>query len=208
MRSLRENYNFGEIDESALLDDPFAQFNVWFAEAEAAGIREANAMSLATATLSGAPSVRMVLLKGVDHGFVFFTSYDSAKARDLEANPQAALCLHWKEQERQIRATGRVERVSRGESEEYFHLRPRGSQLGAWASHQSAVVPNRLELERQLEAVTSRFGAGEIPVPPFWGGYRIIPHEIEFWQGRENRLHDRIRYKRESGAWTRERLSP
>ena len=165
-------------------------------------------MALATSTLSGIPSVRMVLLKGIDTGFVFYTNYESRKGQDLMANPNAALCLYWKELERQIRITGRVERTSREESLQYFHSRPSGSQIGAWSSRQSQPVESRGVLEADFAKYSEDFRAGEVPLPDFWGGFRLVPDVVEFWQGRTNRLHDRLEYRRTTTGWHRQRLSP
>jgi pyridoxamine 5'-phosphate oxidase len=208
--ALRHDYVAHGLRRADLEADPIKQFSHWFSEAAAAQIRDVNAMSLATATPDGKPSVRIVLLKAVSQeGFVFFTNYASDKARQIEANPQAALALFWVQLERQIRISGLVEKTSREESEEYFHSRPLGSQLGAWASSQSEVIANREALERQLAEVTQRFANREVPLPTGWGGYRVKPETIEFWQGRINRLHDRFRYTRQGdGSWTIERLSP
>jgi len=208
--NLREDYVAHGLRRADLDPDPFRQFSKWFGEAAAAEIRDVNAMSLATATPDGAPSARIVLLKGMsERGFVFFTNYTSAKGRELEQNPRAALNLFWVQLERQIQISGTVEKTSRAESEEYFHSRPRGSQLGAWASAQSTAIANREALEASLAEVTARFGDGAIPLPPHWGGYRVVPAAIEFWQGRTNRLHDRFRYTRQGdGSWLIERLSP
>jgi pyridoxamine 5'-phosphate oxidase len=205
---LRENYNCGELTEDAAGGDPFALFGRWFQEAKEAGIREVNAMTLATVDSEGAPSARIVLLKGVDSGFVFFTNYESAKGRDLDREPRAALCFHWKELERQVRIEGQTGRVTRTESESYFRSRPRGSQIGAWASRQSEAVPDRSVFETSYRELTAAYEGREIPLPPFWGGYRVTPVVIEFWQGRASRLHDRLRYTRRNEAWHRERLSP
>jgi pyridoxamine 5'-phosphate oxidase len=190
--------------------DPIKQFSNWFTAAIEAGIRDVNAMSLATATAEGRPCVRIVLLKGFDQdGFVFFTNYESQKGRQLEANPQAALAFYWIEVDRQIRISGPVEKTSREESERYFHSRPVASQLGAWASHQSKAIDGRRVLEARLAQMTERFADQVIPLPPHWGGFRVRPEMMEFWQGRANRLHDRFRYRREpGGAWTIERLAP
>jgi len=196
--------------------DPIGQFERWFKEAVAAALPEPTAMALATATPAGRPSVRMVLLKGVDQrGFVFYTNHESRKGQELAANPLAALTFWWPPPvHRQVRVEGRVERVPLEESEAYFRTRPVGSRLGAWASPQSSVIPGRDVLERRYETLAARYGGdaadAEVPLPPFWGGYRLTPDVIEFWQGRENRLHDRLRYTRErpTAPWTIERLAP
>lgn len=206
---LRREYARARLDEKDVSPDPFAEFARWFAEAQAAEAAEVNAMVLATATPDGRPSARMVLLKGFDHqGFVFFTDYRSRKARELEANPRAALGVHWSELERQVRIEGWVTRTSLEESEAYYRTRPTGSRLGAWVSHQSRVIASREELEAGLREVERRFTGTEVPLPPDWGGYRVSPECFEFWQGRESRLHDRIRYLREGERWRIERLSP
>ena len=166
-------------------------------------------VALATADATGRPSVRIVLLRGVDQsGFVFFTNYNSRKANELDGNPQAALCFHWVALDEQIRVEGRVERVPDAESDAYFASRPRGSQLGAWASDQSSVLPSRETLESKYRDIEARFGDGPIPRPPFWGGYRLIPDRVEFWYGRPDRLHDRVLYRREEDRWAIERLYP
>jgi len=190
--------------------DPIKQFSNWFTAAIEAGIRDINAMSLATATPDGRPSVRIVLLKGFDQdGFVFFTNYQSEKGKQLDANPRAALGFYWIELDRQIRVNGTLEKTSREESEHYFHSRPPGSQLGAWASRQSEVIDGRRVLDARMAEVTERYRDKPIPLPPHWGGYRLNPEAIEFWQGRANRLHDRFRYTRSAdGTWRVERLSP
>jgi pyridoxamine 5'-phosphate oxidase len=190
--------------------DPIEQFGNWFAAAVAAGIHDANAMALATASKAGKPSVRVVLLKDFDErGFVFYTNYASEKGRQLDANPRAALVLYWMEVERQIRIEGAVEKTSREESEQYFHSRPAGAQLGAWASRQSEPIDARRVLDARLEEMRQRFAHGEIPLPPHWGGYRLKPEKIEFWQGRPNRLHDRFRYSLQAnGSWSIDRLAP
>lgn len=208
--ALREEYKAHGLRRADLDPNPIKQFAKWFGEAAAAEIRDVNAMSLATATADGMPSSRIVLLKGIsDRGFVFYTNYNSAKGRELEENPRAALNLYWVQLERQIRISGTVEKTTREDSEEYFHSRPIGSQLGAWASEQSEAIPNREALEAKLTEVTDRFGGGVIPLPPHWGGYRVVPATIEFWQGRTNRLHDRFRYSLQGeGGWLIERLSP
>ncbi|HEX4696788.1 MAG TPA: pyridoxamine 5'-phosphate oxidase [Candidatus Udaeobacter sp.] len=195
---------------SDLNRDPIKQFANWFTGAIEAGIRDVNAMSLATADADARPAVRIVLLKSFDHdGFVFFTNYESEKGRQLEANPFAALALYWVELDRQVRISGKAERTSREESQAYFHSRPVGSQLSAWASRQSEVIDGRRILDARLVAITERFGDKAIPLPPHWGGYRVKPETIEFWQGRANRLHDRFRYTRQAnGTWSIERLAP
>ncbi len=207
---LRETYRLGGLLESQALPDPIAQFHRWFDDVLAAQVLEGNAMSLATADASGAPSVRMVLLKALDErGFSFFSNYESRKAAEIEANPRAALCFHWKELERQVRATGSIEKLSRAESEEYFHQRPRISQLGAWASRQSSVIEGRETLDDAHRLLEERFSGEPVPMPDFWGGYLLRPVEIEFWQGRPGRLHDRLHYHRQSDqSWLISRLSP
>jgi pyridoxamine 5'-phosphate oxidase len=210
LADLRRDYARARLDEADVSHDPVVEFARWFAEAQEAQVADANAMTLATATADGQPSARIVLLKAFDErGFVFFTDYRSRKGAELEANPRAALVFYWHELERQVRITGGVALTSREESERYFASRPIGSRLGAWASHQSRVIPGRAALESDLREVEARFGDGEVPLPPHWGGYRVVPDAIEFWQGRESRLHDRIRYVRESGSgWKVQRLSP
>jgi pyridoxamine 5'-phosphate oxidase len=206
---LRREYALARLDEKDVSRDPIAEFARWFAEAQAAEVEEPNAMVLATATPDGAPSARVVLLKGFDErGFVFFTDYRSRKGAELETNPRAALVLHWSELERQVRITGDVTRTSAEESEAYYRSRPMGSRLGAWVSHQSQAIPSRDVLEGGLREVERRFAGGDVPLPPYWGGYRVRPGVIEFWQGRQNRLHDRVRYVREDGGWLIERLAP
>ena len=184
-------------------------FRAWFDDARDAGIFLPERLAIATATPDGAPSVRMMLLKGVDErGFVFYTNYESRKGRELEENPQVALCFHWPVLERQVRVEGTVERLTLEESEAYFQSRLRGSQLGAWASEQSRELANREELERRFEEHKAKFRGQSIPLPPFWGGYRVRPERIEFWQGRLDRLHDRLLYTRSSEGWEIRRLNP
>lgn len=207
---LRREYHRARLDETDVSHDPIVQFARWFAEAEEVQAHDANAMTLATATSQGAPSARIVLLKAFDQrGFVFFTDYRSRKSAELEANPQAALVLYWSELERSVRIAGTVEKTSQEDSDRYFRSRPIGSRLGAWASHQSRVIPGRHMLESDLKEVEQRFADGDVPLPPYWGGWRVLPESLEFWQGRESRLHDRIRYQRNrSREWKIERLSP
>ncbi len=195
---------------SDLNPDPIKQFANWFTTAIEMGIRDVNAMSLATAGQDAKPSVRIVLLKSFDEdGFVFFTNYESEKGKQLEANPYAALGFYWIELDRQIRISGKVDKTSRKESQTYFHSRPVGSQLSAWASSQSAVLDGRRVLDARMEEMNERFADKRVPLPPHWGGYRLKPDNMEFWQGRSNRLHDRFRYTRQSdGSWLIERLAP
>src|SRR5919106_6137813 len=193
----------GGLHRRDLDPDPIKQFGNWFTAAIEAQIRDVNAMSLATTAKECKPSVRIVLLKGFDHdGFVFFTNYESEKGRQLEANPYAALAFYWIELDRQIRISGKAEKTSREESQTYFHSRPLGSQLSAWASRQSEVLDGRRVLDARMAEMTERFGDKRIPLPPHWGGYRLKPDKMEFWQGRSNRLHDRFRYTRQAkGDW-------
>ncbi len=208
--ALRQEYAGMGLDEGDADADAIAQFTRWFEQALAANVPEPNAMTVATATRAGVPSARIVLLKGFDaRGFAFYTNYESRKGNELAENPVAALVFHWVELHRQVRITGAVETVSQEESNAYFQSRPRGSRLGAWTSQQSSVLPSRAPLEARLVALTAQFGEGDIPLPPFWGGYRVIPDTIEFWQGRPSRLHDRLRYARQpNDTWRIERLSP
>ena len=209
LADLRKAYARAQLDERSLDPDPLKQFLLWLDEAQHAELLEPNAMTLATATPDGVPSARMVLLKAADaRGFVFFTDQRSRKGQELQANPAAALVFWWGELERQVRVAGPVERVSDLESDEYFHSRPEGSRVSTWASHQSAVVRDRAQLEEQWSAARRQHAGDRIPRPAYWGGFRMVPREYEFWQGRPNRLHDRIRYRREQDRWILERLSP
>ena len=206
---VRKEYSRHALSETDVDLNPFVQFNRWLDEALASRLPEPNAMALATASGDVKPSVRMVLLKGYDdRGFVFFTNYEGRKSSELLKNPNAALLFYWSELERQVRIEGTVEKTSRQESEEYFKTRPLESRLGAWASRQSEVIPGRSDLERKVSDLKESYANREVPVPPFWGGFRLQPQVFEFWQGRENRLHDRIRYSLQGGVWVIERLAP
>jgi pyridoxamine 5'-phosphate oxidase len=206
---IRTDYRRASLTEADVDADPFIQFSRWFDEAMKAEVVEPNAMCLATATRDAHPSARIVLLKGFDaRGFVFFTDYRSRKGQELADNPHASLCFFWAELERQVRIGGTVQPITRAENDEYFQSRPRESRIGAWSSRQSSVLESRASLEAVLAANTARFDGAEVPLPDHWGGYRIAPQEIEFWQGRESRLHDRIRFRRDGDTWTRARLSP
>jgi pyridoxamine 5'-phosphate oxidase len=207
--NMRKEYISTGLDKADVDHDPVVQFHVWFENAIDADLHEPNAMILATATGEGKPSARTVLLKGYDErGFVFYTNYEGRKAGELETNPECALLFYWGELERQVRVEGTVSRISEQESDAYFASRPRGSRLGAWASQQSRPVEHRSVLEERIRALEAEYEGREIPRPPFWGGYRVEPESIEFWQGRESRLHDRLVYRREDGAWRMERLQP
>ncbi|MBU2667613.1 pyridoxamine 5'-phosphate oxidase [Actinoplanes bogorensis] len=208
---MRRDYTArGAFLETDLAADWRTQFEAWFTDATGYGLPEPNAMIVSTATPEGRPSARTVLLKEYDErGFVFFTNYDSRKGSELTANPYASLVFPWFPMQRQVLVTGAVERVSRTETEEYFASRPRGSQLGAWASPQSSVVPDRATLDAGLAAVEQRFGAGAVPPPEHWGGFLVVPETVEFWQGRSSRLHDRLRFRRTGNrSWVVERLAP
>jgi pyridoxamine 5'-phosphate oxidase len=219
LAALRRSYEQAGLDEADAEPDPFGQFTRWFADAVAAELLEPNAMVLATAAADGQPSSRTVLLKVVNaDGFVFFTNYRSRKAGELETNPRASLLFPWYDLERQVSVVGTVERLAAAASAEYFRARPVGHQIGAWASRQSEVVASREVVQQRYLELVERFG-DDVPVPDFWGGYRVVPHTVEFWQGRGNRLHDRLRYRRDRGArgdeggvrgsaWLLERLSP
>jgi pyridoxamine 5'-phosphate oxidase len=208
--AMRRQYNLGALREEAMLADPIEQFTAWFRDAIAAGVLEANAMSLATADARGRPLVRTVLLKNYDaRGFVFYTNLESRKARQLRDNPHASLLFPWLLLERQVVISGPVERLSAAETLKYFVTRPRDSQIAAWASKQSSPLSSRKVLELEWQALKRKFSAGEVPLPDFWGGFRVVPEEIEFWQGGPNRLHDRILYTRAAaGAWSIGRLAP
>lgn len=210
LEDMRRHYAQRSLDQADLRPDPFAQFDVWMREAIETQLLEPNAMSLATVSAGGAPSLRTVLLKGFDaRGFVFYTNYASNKARDIGANPAVALLFSWLPLERQVCVTGGAEKISAAESLRYFLSRPRESQIGAWASRQSEVITTRSLLEAKFAEMKNKFLNGEVPLPGFWGGYRVTPGTFEFWQGRPNRLHDRFRYLRQAdGGWKIERLMP
>lgn len=210
LAALRQEYSLKSLHREDLHPDPIEQFRAWLIEASEKEVLEPNAMTLATVDPEGQPWTRTVLLKGVDaRGFTFFTNYEGAKGQHMAANPRVGLTFWWGPLERQVNITGTISRASREEAELYFHSRPETSQLGAWASAQSTVVEGREELERKFAEARSRFPEGQIPLPPFWGGYVVAPQTIEFWQGQRSRLHDRLRYTREAnGSWKIERLSP
>jgi pyridoxamine 5'-phosphate oxidase len=210
LESLRSNYALSGLHETDLLGNPFQQFQLWLEQAIAAELPEPNAMTLATLSKEGKPIARMVLLKGLDEkGFVFYTNYDSAKGKQLTETDSAALVFWWAGLERQVRVEGMVEKVSSEESDAYFQSRPKASQLGAWASPQSQVIENRDVLEKRLAQLEEKYATEKVPRPPHWGGFRVIPTAIEFWQGRPSRLHDRIRYEfDEKGDWFYQRLAP
>jgi pyridoxamine 5'-phosphate oxidase len=206
---LRKDYTLNGLDAADVSPDPIAQFRQWFDAALAAGVPEPNAMHVSTVGVNGRPDGRIVLLKDVsDAGFVFYTNYESRKGRELTAYPFATLTFFYPELERQIRIEGSVEKVSADESDAYFSSRPRGSQIGAWVSYQSSVIDSREVLEKRQQDLEAQFADKPIPRPPHWGGFRVVPDAIEFWQGRTSRLHDRIRYRKEGGHWLIERLSP
>ena len=206
---MRREYEERGLRKADLCADPLEQFTRWFDEARNAPILEPNAMSLATVDAAGQPAARTVLLKGIDRrGLAFYTNLDSRKARELAANPKAALLFWWPPHARQVRFEGAIEPVEDAEADAYFATRPRGSQIGAWASAQSSVIADRAALEAAERQVAERFAGGAMPRPPFWGGYRLVPARVEFWQGRSNRLHDRLRYTRRGEGWELERLAP
>ena len=210
LADLRKDYSLAGLAEKDLARDPFRQFDKWFQEAEAAKIPEPNAMTLATAARDGRPSARTVLLKGVDgRGFVFYSNYESRKGRELEANPRATLLFPWTALERQVIVEGPVVRVAREEAESYFQSRPHASQLAAWVSQQSSIISGRKLLEDSMKELEKKYAGRAVPLPPHWGGFRLAPETVEFWQGRRSRLHDRLRYRRETGGdWVVERLAP
>jgi pyridoxamine 5'-phosphate oxidase len=206
---IRKDYQLKSLTEAEVAKNPFAQFSIWWDEAIGSAIDEVNAMALSTVSAEGRPSARIVLLKGYDEkGFVFFTNYESAKGRQIEQQPFASLLFFWKELERQVRIEGVVTKVAEEESDAYFNSRPAGSRLGAWASPQSQKIADRSVLEEALKAVTAEYSELIIPRPPHWGGYRVTPSRIEFWQGRSNRLHDRILYEQIDNNWLISRLAP
>jgi len=206
---LRRDYLFTDLDENKVKINPFDQFNVWMEEAIKADLIDPSAMILATADKNAVPAVRVVLLKRVDkEGLVFYTNYESKKGKDISENPQASLLFFWKELERQIRISGKVKKVSKKESESYFHSRPYESQLAALASKQSSIIPGRKHLENKFDELKNEFNGKEIPLPAYWGGFKLVPESFEFWQGRENRLHDRISYLKEKNNWEIVRLAP
>lgn len=211
LEDLRESYRRGSLEESSCLRDPLAQFRVWMQEAREAKLKEPNAMTLSTVDAGGRPSGRIVLLKELtDTGFVFYTNYTSRKGREMDAVPRVALTFYWGELERQVRVEGTVGKVSREKSEQYFRGRPKGSRLGALVSHQSDILPGRAPLEKHLRELEEQYaGSDDVPTPEWWGGYLVQPEAIEFWQGRENRLHDRLFFSRQDGNnWSLQRLSP
>ena len=210
LADLRKDYSLAGLAEKDLARDPFRQFEKWFQEAEGAKIPEPNAMTLATVDAEGRPSARTVLLKGLDgRGFVFFSNYESRKGREVAGNPRVALVFPWIAIERQVIVEGTATKMAREENEAYFHSRPRASQLGAWVAQQSSIITGREVLEDAMKALEKKHAGAEVPLPPNWGGWRVAPETVEFWQGRRSRLHDRLRYRRaKDGAWTVERLAP
>jgi len=212
LQNIRRQYIKEKLSTKNVNEDPFKQFDKWFSDSLKCGFIDPNAMTLATATKDGIPSARVVLIKGYDsHGFVFYTNYKSRKGKEIEQNPKGCLLFYWDKLDRQVRIDGTIEKVSKEESEKYFHSRPYKSRLGAWASNQSSVIESRSVIVKEFIRYFLKYGKN-VPLPPYWGGYRLIPHEFEFWQGRANRLHDRIRYTKhlKSGkkGWKIERLAP
>jgi len=211
LAELRQRYLKGGLDEDNTAENPFKQFEIWFKQAQEADLLEPNAMSLSTVDAQGQPSLRTVLLKQFDtDGFVFFTNYQSEKSKQIMQNPRVALLFPWLALERQVKVLGKAEKISLAQSMKYFASRPKGSQIGAWVSQQSQVVSSKQVLLSQFEKMKQKFQSGEVPFPDFWGGYRVVPHQIEFWQGGDNRLHDRICYDRKAGEnrWLKQRLAP
>ena len=209
LQEMRTEYKKASLDESTVPHDPFSLFETWFSQAVDAQIKDPNSMILATSSQTNIPNIRTVLLKIFDEkGFVFFTNYHSVKAQEIEENPHVALEFLWLDLERQVRVIGTCEKISTAESMSYFVKRSRGSQIGAWVSEQSSVISSRKMLQIQIEKMKEKFSKGSVPLPDFWGGYRVIPSQIEFWQGRESRLHDRILYTKSQTGWTIERLAP
>jgi len=209
LQEMRTEYKKASLDESTVPKDPFTLFETWFSQAVEAKIKDPNSMILATSSKENIPNVRAVLLKIFDEkGFVFFTNYNSIKAKEIEENPHVALEFLWLDLERQVRILGTCEKITTSESLAYFMKRSRGSQIGAWVSEQSSIISSRNMLQMQIEKMKDKFSKGSVPLPDFWGGYRVIPTQIEFWQGRESRLHDRILYARQEGGWKIQRLAP
>lgn len=207
--SIRRDYQLATLDESSTSAHPMSQFEHWWEEVIASNIDEVNAFVLSTIDAHRAPASRVVLLKGyIPEGFIFFTNYDSQKGLEMEAHPVVAMNFFWKELERQVRITGSVQKIASSESEAYFHSRPVSSQIGAWSSPQSQVIPDRTFLEKLFASNTEKYASGIVPLPPHWGGYIVHPTQMEFWQGRSSRLHDRIRYTLTNNEWIKERLAP
>ena len=209
LQEMRTEYRKATLDESSVPAEPFTLFEIWFSQAVATEVKDPNTMILATSSKENIPNVRAVLLKIFDEkGFVFFTNYNSVKAKEIKENPHVALEFLWLDLERQVRVIGTCEKISTAESMAYFMKRSRGSQIGAWVSEQSSIISSRKMLQMQIEKMKEKFAKGSVPLPDFWGGYRVIPSQIEFWQGRESRLHDRIRYRKDGDHWIIERLAP
>lgn len=209
LQDMRTDYSKATLDEKSVPLDPFELFETWFSQAVETKVKDPNTMILATSSKENIPNVRAVLLKIFDEkGFVFFTNYNSIKAKEIAHNPHVALEFLWLDLERQVRVQGKCEKISTAESMSYFMKRSRGSQIGAWVSEQSSVISSRKMLQMQIEKMKEKFAKGAVPLPDFWGGYRVVPSQIEFWQGRESRLHDRIRYRKDGGNWIIERLAP